>query len=278
MFGLPAVSWRRRTIRLRRAMADHQSLESLFVENLPLIDRVAAAMARRNGLSGEEIADFSSWTKLKLIEDEYAVLKKFRGESSIGTYLTVVIAMLARDYRVQRLGRWRPSAAARRLGRVAVRLEVLVRRQGLHLQQAGETLRTAGETSLSDRDLAALLAKLPERGAMRPVPVGAERLMTVESDAQADSLIAGESQREERRLIEDTLRRAMSTMSVEDRLVLRLRYWEGSSVAEIARALGLEQKPLYRRIDRLLAQLRRELAVSGVGHEVISQLLDNAVA
>ena len=79
--------------------------------------------------------------RLRFIENDYAAIRKFRGESSLGTYLTVVVAMLVRDYRVQRWGRWRPSAAARRLGDVAVRLETLVRRNGQAVHEAAETLR-----------------------------------------------------------------------------------------------------------------------------------------
>lgn len=257
---------------------DRTSLEAAFLEQLPVIDRVAGLIGRRNGLIGEEVADFSSWVRLKLIEDDYQVLRKFRGESAIGTYLTVVIALLGRDYRVQQRGRWRPSAAARRLGGVAVRLETLVRRQGYRIDQAGEMLRTAGETSLSDRELAALLAKLPNRVPLRPVPAGADPLLTVESEAHADSLVAGESAREARQAVNAALQRVMAGLSVEDRLILRMRYWEGSSVAEIGRALRLDQKPLYRRLERLLAQLRRELAAAGVVHDAVSELLDDAVA
>src|SRR5688572_20569032 len=125
-------------------MSQQASFEASFVENLALIDRVAASVARRQGLTGDDAADLSSWIKLKLVESDYAVFGKFRGESSISTYLTAVIATLAHDYRVQRWGRWRPSAAARRKGSVAMRLEALVHRQGHDLRQAAEALRTAG--------------------------------------------------------------------------------------------------------------------------------------
>ena len=82
-------------------MGDTTNLEAVFLENLSLTDRIAAALARRNGFVGEDAADFASWVKLRMVEDEYAVFRKFRGDSAIGTYLTVVISMLARDYRVR---------------------------------------------------------------------------------------------------------------------------------------------------------------------------------
>ena len=45
---------------------------------------------------------------------------------------------------------------------------------------------------------------------------------------------------------------------------LKLRFENGLQVSEIARVTGLEQKPLYRRIEHLLRQLRDRLAALGV--------------
>jgi RNA polymerase sigma factor for flagellar operon FliA len=42
-------------------------------------------------MPGVEADDFASHPKLKLIEDDYAILRKFQGRSSLRTYLTVVI-------------------------------------------------------------------------------------------------------------------------------------------------------------------------------------------
>ena len=240
------------------------SFEAVFVENLALIDRIAAALARRNGLAGDDAADFVSWVKLRMVEDEYAVFKKFRGESAVATYLTVVIAMLARDYRVQRFGRWRPSAAARRIGLVGVRLESLVRRQGYRFDQAVELLRTSGETQLSDRELGALLAQCPLRTPLRPVEVGAESLAGLPASVDADMLVVTDETELQRRRTWDALATAIRGYSTEDRLVLRMRFWDELSVADIARALSLDQKSLYRRIDRLLADLRRQLLATGI--------------
>src|SRR5690242_4202099 len=147
---------------------ERQKLEALFLSQLGWIERVLAVTCRRHALARDEAEDFASWVTLRLIEDDYAVFRKFRGESSLTTYLAVVIAMLFRDYRTQRWGRWRPSAAAQRRGPLAIRLETLVYRDRLRLEQAAELLRTAGQTRLSDRDLAAVLSELPARRPMRP--------------------------------------------------------------------------------------------------------------
>jgi RNA polymerase sigma factor (sigma-70 family) len=258
-------------------MADRTSLEGTFLQNLPLIERIIASTARRQGFDIDEASELASWIKLRFVENDYAVLGKFRGESSIGTYLTVVIAMLARDYRVQRWGRWRPSSAARQGGPLAIRLESLVVRKGYRLEQAGELLRTTGETTLSDKELAGILTKLPARRPLRPVEVGAAPLVEMESGNRADFLVTEQSAEADRQRTTKALDEALSALPVEDRIVLKMRFWEQMSVAEIARGLGLDQKPLYRRLERLLADLRARLTRAGVTIDELRALMNEAV-
>src|SRR6185503_3456382 len=64
--------------------------EDLFLAHVGLLEEVARFVARRYGLSGAEADDLSSRMKLKLIENDYEVLRRFQGKSSLRTYLTVV--------------------------------------------------------------------------------------------------------------------------------------------------------------------------------------------
>lgn len=241
--------------------------KQLFLAHLDTVDRIVASLCRRHSLVGDDAADFDSWVKLKLIEDDYAVLRKFRGESSLATYLTVVIAMLFRDYRVQCWGRWRPSAAARQRGPLAIRLETLVYRDGHRLGQAAEILRTAGETDLSDRELAGVLAAVPARVRLRPVAAGFELAADVAAPGCADDAVIDREAEERRRATDQALAAALERLPPEERILLRMRFWEGMSVADIARGLGLPQKPLYHRMHRALADLRELLEESGVSRD-----------
>jgi RNA polymerase sigma factor for flagellar operon FliA len=244
-------------------MADRQSLEALFLAQLGWIERAAAAVCRRHGLSPDDTVEFTSWAKLKLVENDYAVLGRFRGESAVTTYLVVVIAMLFRDYRAQHWGRWRPSAAARRRGALAVRLETLVYRDRLPLAQAAEALRTSRQTELSDRKLAELLAELPTRAAARPLQVHGAAPHDVPGTGGADDFLATEESDARDKILGEALAR----LTAEDQVLLRLRFWEGLSVADIARSLGVPQKPLYRRLDRAIGEVRAWLEQSGVSRE-----------
>jgi RNA polymerase sigma factor for flagellar operon FliA len=248
--------------------------ERLFLDHLTLLDRIVASLCRRHGIRGDEAEDAASAIRLRLVENDYAILRRFRGESAFPTYLTVCVAMLFRDYRVQQQGRWRPSAAARRLGPVATRLEVMIYRQGCTLAEAGERLRTAGETTLSDRELGAWLAEMPRREPLRPTS-SSEPLDLLPALGSPEDAVLAQADATERARIVGALDQAMGSMSAEDRLVLRMRFWEDVSVADIARALGLEQKPLYKRVDRLLAQLRRQLAHAGITTSALADIRES---
>jgi RNA polymerase sigma factor for flagellar operon FliA len=212
----------------------------------------------------------------RLIQDDYAVLRKFRGESAIATYLTVVVAMILRDFRVRRWGRWRPSAAARRSGTVAVRLEALVYRQGCQLEEAIRIVKASGETSLSARELTALFAGLPRRTPMRLLDVGADSLQELASNDRADDSLEDSMLSAERAATDRALRDALLRIPSDDRVLLQMRYWEGMSIADIARALHIPQKPLYRRVEQAVASLRPLLEAAGVSADTARELIESA--
>lgn len=250
--------------------------KGIFLEQLGLIERIVTSIARRNSLLGDDADDFASWTKAKLIENEYAILRKFQGRSSISTYLTVVIANLFRDYRTQQWGRWRPSVAAKRLGPLAVRLETLLYRDGYTVAQATEVLRSSGGAAVSEREVSDLAARIPAR--VRPAEVDEALLASAEAAQAADGELWTSERTREWERARQTLEEALANLPPEDQLILRLRYWEGFTVAEVARSLHLEQKPLYRRIDGDLQRLRALLEAEGVDSACVSGFLSGEPA
>jgi RNA polymerase sigma factor (sigma-70 family) len=245
-------------------MYDRLSPEALFVEHLAWIDRVASMTCSRYGVWGAEAEDFTAWVRMKLMENDYAILRRFQGNSELKTYLaSVVFRHVVSLIRAMR-GRWRPSAAARRLGPPAADLELLVHRDRYTLRQAGEKLRVAGRTTLSDVELARLLERLPKRGPLRPQEVeldaapgvlhADERVRAAEAAAHYEKAMAA-------------LRRAMQQLEAEDRLIVQMYFADGNSLADVARGLGLEQKPLYRRVKRVRVRLRALLESEGLSED-----------
>jgi DNA-directed RNA polymerase specialized sigma24 family protein len=88
--------------------------EAIFLAQLALIDRVIAFVCRRNHLNATDAEDFASHARLRLMDDDYAVLRKFQGRSSLKTFLTITLQRMFYDYRIAAWGKWRPSAEAPR--------------------------------------------------------------------------------------------------------------------------------------------------------------------
>jgi RNA polymerase sigma factor (sigma-70 family) len=248
-----------------------QDLESLLIANLPAIDKMLGVLGRLHGFSPDAVEEFAAWAKLKLVENDYAVLAKYRGEAALTTYLTVVLSRFCQEYRVQQWGRWRPSAIAKRAGPIAIRLETLCHRDGLSLGAAGELMRTSGETAMTDRELAELLATFPSRLRLRPTDATYE-LPAVEGSDRADLVVSRQEAADESAATNKALEQALGDLPDEDRLIVRLHYLEAMSVADIARGLALPQKPLYRRLDRALALLRTGLERAGITRERVREL------
>ena len=162
---------------------------------------------------------------------------------------------------------------------MAIRLETLVRRDGYRVDQAGEMLRAAGHTDLPDRELVRLLATLPPReSSTRPMDVGDEPLETLPSAQAADDHVVADEADGERRAAEDVLRSALEGLPPDDRVIVRMRVWEGLSVADIARALNVPQKPLYRRLERIFGRLREQMEGAGITREDVRRMLDDRAA
>lgn len=260
-------------------MPDRLNPQAVFLEHLDTIDRAAARACRKYGLWDEEAEDFKALVKVKLMENEYEVLRKFRGESDWKTFITIVISHLGSGYSRERRGRWRPSTAAERHGPPAPQLEQLVHRDRWSLAEAGEALRTAGVTTLSNLELARLLASLPERAPLRPVEVAAEPVLDVApADSRADAGIAAEETETWRSGLSAALGRAMAQMTAEEQLIVKWHFAEDRSIADVARALGIEQKPLYRRVPRLREMLRAHLEREGISAREVRELLDRGEA
>jgi len=245
--------------------------ESLFLESLPVIERVVSILGNRYGLGESDTEEFSSWVKAKLIDAEYAVFRKFAGRSSLNTYLSVVIANLLKDFRNSRWGRWRPSAIAKRLGPLAVRFETLVYRDGHPPREAIEVLKSKG---ISESEINGIASRLPARSLVREVTLES----VVDASPALDRADAGvdvAEQHDADKRVGETVAAALSQLPAEDQVLLRMRFWDDFSVADIARTLGIEQKPLYRRLESIQASLGALLLERGIGREQVADLLSH---
>jgi DNA-directed RNA polymerase specialized sigma24 family protein len=73
--------------------------------------------------------------------------------------------------------------------------------------------------------------------------------------------------RDEAQRAESALGAALDALGSEDQVILKYRFVYGLQVSEISRMTGLEQKPLYRRLEGILTVMRREMEAQGLTRE-----------
>jgi RNA polymerase sigma factor for flagellar operon FliA len=246
------------------------SPEQLYLSHLSFIEKTAVRVTRRY-FSREEMEDFVSTVKLRLLEDDYAVIRKFKGDSKFQTFLTTVIGHQMQDYRNSLWGKWRPREEVKRLGPVAVRLFILTGRDGYSVDQACEILRTNEKVPLTREELENLAKQLPPFNPPRRMEKE-EELETQPAQAPSPELeILGRETAQRKKLVLEMLRKVLSTLPAEDRLIAKLR--SEMQVAQIAKTLHLDQKPLYRRIGKIFEKVRQTLEEQGIKAEDVRDIL-----
>jgi RNA polymerase sigma factor (sigma-70 family) len=268
------------------------SLEQLYLEQLPIIDKAAAHACRRYGFSHEDIEDFKQEVKLKILADDYAVIRKHQGRSKLATYLVVVVEKALLDHVDHRWGKWRPSKAAQRRGDLAVRLETLMTRDRLAFRVASQILMTEG-CQASEAELSDIAARLPPRmprrvdsladleggtagatGGSRSAAAG--RRAEPAARESADERVWSEERARRREQALHALDVALAALPPEDQLIAMTTTRGGPSLAAVARQWKCEQKPLYQRRVKIIGRLRQELESAGISTEDVAEILDHA--
>jgi RNA polymerase sigma factor (sigma-70 family) len=246
--------------------------QKLLLQHLDLVDRVVRHIARRHHLSSPDADEFRSHVRFKLIDKDFAILRKFQGRSNLATYLTTVVERLYLDFCTARWGKWRPSSAALRLGHEAVLLEELIGRRGLSFTEAVGTLQTDRAVALSREQLHAIMVQLPGRTVRRDA--GEQQLaIALSRRAAPDGALDRMSDRQIVARVEAALAAAVTTIAVEDQLILKLRFEDGLSVAAIGRLLREDSKVLYRRLESITAKLRQSLHEDGIDRSDVDRVV-----
>lgn len=234
----------------------------LLTANLALVERAIAYAAHRYRLDPADAEEFGAVVRLRLCENDFAILRAWEGRSRLATYISIVVQRMALDYRIHEWGKWHPSAEAKRLGPLALELEQLLHRDGRSLEDALAILAARHE-GITRESLGQLAAKLPPRA---PKPRGVP-LDEVHSTARIEDVeeraLDGDRRRVARH-VAAVLGKAIDGLPDDDRLLLKLRFQDGMSVANIARAMQIEQRFLYRRIETRMRQMKAALERDGI--------------
>jgi RNA polymerase sigma factor (sigma-70 family) len=244
-----------------------------YASYLEPVRRAVGRTARRSRLNSADADDLHSELWVRLLRDRGLLVRRFRGTASLESYLGKVARNLVIDRRRKAWGKWRPTASALRAGAVVVQLEQMIARDGV----------------APDVAVACFHAEHPELRRDFLEEVARSVAPKVRRRVVPDSLLAGRPSPEPspyevvRRLDEErtaaslsgVLAAALRSFSPRERNLLVWRYAEGRPVADIARALDVDHKALYRKFEALRKRLRQRLEAGGFGVRAVTTLLDS---
>ena len=245
--------------------------QRLLLDHLSVVDQIVRTTGRRRQLSAPELEDFSGFVRLRLIENDYAILRKFQNRSSMWTYLSAVIERLSLDYCADKWGRWRASAMAERLGPAAVVMDRLVLRDGHTLDEALEIVRSSHGFGVARADLLKIWAQLPKR--VRTTDVGEEAAAAVRSPRTSEERVEAAELHENLERISRALKASLDQLSAQERVVLALRFDQDMSMVQIAKLTGSSVATLRRRLEKAVTLLRVSLSRSGLDRREIMALI-----
>jgi RNA polymerase sigma factor (sigma-70 family) len=237
----------------------------LLLQNLTALQQVITATCRHKGMRPDDIEEFSGVVRLRLVENDYAVIRAYQGRSSFKTFLASVVTRMLIDHQRHEWGKWRGSAGAERLGEVAVELERLLHRDGHPLEEALAVV-CAHHPELTRVQLIELSAQLAPRNRRTVVTLEeagdipfheADRIENADTAARISQIVVA----------------FIAALPRAEQLVFKLRFDSAMSVTEISRSLHLQYGPLWRGLQKRFQELRQRLERAGIGNADIEKLV-----
>lgn len=244
---------------------------TLFEDSHDLIVATVQFVAARHRLTRDTTEELRSRVMVHLASNDFAVLRRWRHESRLQSYLVSVITNVFLDYRNQEWGKTKPPAAARRGGAAAMRLWHLTHRRRLSFDDAVSVLLAEGDSTPREA-LWALYSEFPRTRGRYFVDL-AEVADREQAGAEADALVQQRDADALAARVDRALATALRGLEAEDRLILKLFFSDGLTRARIARMLRLEQQRLYPRFQRLLDRMSQVLVAHGVGPAEVRALI-----
>jgi len=238
----------------------------ILVQNLPEIERIIRSICWRKGVGKEDTEDLVGEVILRLIDDDYAVIRDFHDRSSFNTYIATMVTRLVIDYRRREWGKWRTSAEAKRLGELAMAFERMINRDHTSMSETFAALKEKFP-GLTLEQLESLAARMPPRLPRRHVEI--EEAVAVAAPTTGVDPIRADTARR----LSETVSTLVALLPKDDQLLLRLCFDVGLSVAEIARTLHIDQAPLYPRLRKLFRSMRKSLEDAGFAAKDVEELI-----
>jgi RNA polymerase sigma factor (sigma-70 family) len=238
----------------------------LLVRELPLIERIINVICRRSGMNPDDIEEFTAEVRLRLVKNDYAILRAYEQRSRFSTYVAAVVRRMLIDYRRHHLGKWHDSADAQRLGRLGIDVERAMVRDGRTLEETLTLLRDKHPRVTID-EIERIARLLPAK--IRHKLVSIEEAESIESRGDADRVVNADMAAR----ISAVVCTFIDGLPRDEQLIFRLRFDCDMTVAQISRSLHRDQQVLYRLLYKHFDALRAELTKVGVDARAAEDLI-----
>jgi DNA-directed RNA polymerase specialized sigma24 family protein len=192
----------------------------------------------------------------KLAADNFSLLKKYDSglgaSSGFASWLIVVVRRFCIDFYRERNGRPRYPAAVSRLSKEDKLFFSLYYWKGLSLGEIEEHMYSAGSPAAESagerlRRINSLLVRTPQRKPRIQFVAFNEEIHVPENDDGTGEEYYAE------------LERMMSELPSREKIVVRLRFWEGLTAREIAQIMGITPyNKVYSILEKSLSILREK--------------------
>lgn len=215
---------------------DKPDFDALIIKNIEFIESVCFKTVHSKGyfppakISGEnEAVELFNLVIDKLKKNNYKILRTFRGESKLSTYLSGIISFTYVDMIRSKKGRVGRSKVVKSSGQIEPSVNGTAVREGFFSEIGGE-------------------------------------IIVIDASDDPESQLLDDEKKE---IEEEAVRRLSRELEGEERLLLRMRFPYDEEVSpipvkKISSILGISEKAVYKRISKTLEKCRNILKESGI--------------
>jgi RNA polymerase sigma factor (sigma-70 family) len=255
--------------------------KKILENNLSLIDIIIRKITIKYNLQQTEFDDFKSTVYDRLVDNDYKILRNYKGSRIARSYLIMVIRNIFIDHYRKKSGvRVRSSTIAEQLGEPAITLERLLKYKGYTLDQAYEMFQTSysnlRKTAPTRDSLEKIVTQLKIKPKVKLVLLDdydSYNQLTV-TETPGDVMVQQELLRNKKRVIE-MIAHIRNKLNPEDKLIIKFRFVDDLSLSEIARRLKTTRYNAAMHLERILSSLKNELIKQGIKKEEMKELIEN---
>jgi len=212
-----------------------------------------------------------------LAKDDFKVLRQFKGNSKLSTYIITIIARLAVDLIRKKRGRSRQKERAQKLGDIGLLVYEKLCLLNYPVNEIHHLLLKEHGINASPAQIDVMIDHIKGRKTDLPADPAVKEAVSVIGESGNsfevvdDCADPGAMMEEEQRWeqVGMVLKRIFRGLSGEEQLVLRMRFpddpeGKAGSVGKIAHLLGISEKAAYKRITRILMKCRTLVDEQGI--------------